>query len=294
MNKVGIYYAYWTHEWDADFIPFVEKVKRLGFDILEINAGTLIKMDSADRRRLKEESERLGIELTTCIGLPPEYDPANADAAVRRRGIEFLQRLARTLPEIGATKIGGILYSYWPAHLPQGETDRRPYLDRSVASLQEVMKVAEDTGVFFNMEVVNRFEQFLLNTASEALEYVDRVGSPNCLIMLDAFHMNIEEDSFQEAIRTAGAKLGHFHIGETNRRAPGVGKMDWKAIFGGLSDIGYEGDVVMEPFLKPGGQVGKDISIYRDLAIGVDIDVEAARAATFVRDQIRTAAGTAR
>ncbi len=79
---------------------------------------------------------------------------------------------------------------------------------------------------------MNRFEQYLINTAAEGVAYIDEVGSPNLKLLLDVFHMNIEEDDMTQAIITAGDKLGHFHIGETNRRPPGQGRMPWKEIFG--------------------------------------------------------------
>ena len=157
---------------------------------------------------------------------------------------------------------------------------------RDAARMKEVAKTVEDCGVYFNMEVVNRFEQYLLNTAEEAAAYVKQVGSPNCKILLDSFHMNIEEDSFSGAIRTAGRFLGHVHIGETNRRAPGAGKMAWDEIFGTLREIGYGGAVVMEPFLIPGGEVGRDIKIFRDLEVD-DMDREAKRALDFVRGKLK-------
>ena len=151
--------------------------------------------------------------------------------------------------------------------------------------MKEVMKVAEDCDVIFNVEAVNRFEQFLMNTAAEAVHYVDRVGSDHCRILLDTFHMNIEEDSFAEAIRTAGGKLGHFHIGETNRRPPGRGRIPWDEVAGALRGIGYTGAVVMEPFLQPGGEVGRDIHVFRDLSKGLDMDEEARRACAFIREK---------
>ena len=73
MNKVGIYYAYWTHDWDADFVPYVEKVAQLGFDILEVNSGTVTNMSNAERDRLKTAAQEANIELTYCIGLPAQY-----------------------------------------------------------------------------------------------------------------------------------------------------------------------------------------------------------------------------
>jgi D-psicose/D-tagatose/L-ribulose 3-epimerase len=98
--------------------------------------------------------------------------------------------------------------------------------------------------------------------------------------------MNIEEDSFAGAIKTAGRHLGHLHIGETNRRAPGRGKMPWGEIFDALKTIRFKGSIVMEPFLMPGGEVGRDIKVFRDLRDGLDLDREAARACAFVKRTI--------
>ncbi len=97
--------------------------------------------------------------------------------------------------------------------------------------------------------------------------------------------MNIEEDSFRDSILESKGWLGHFHLGETNRRPPGFGRMPWQEIFGALRDIDYQGAMVMEPFLVPGGEVGRDISVYRDLLGSDDLDDLAARSAKFVRSE---------
>ena len=284
-NKIGIYYAYWTHDWDADFVPFVSKVKSLGFDVLEVNSGTVTNMPNAERDRLKSAANREGIELTYCIGLPAQYDIASPEESVRDNGIAFLRKSAQMLKYMGHKQLGGIIYSSWPGKLPDG-ADKRQYVERSVTSMREVMKTVEDCGVFFNVEVVNRFEQYIMHTAAEAVEYVQRVGSDHCRVLLDSFHLNIEEDNIHEAIVAAGKKLGHFHIGETNRRAPGRGRMPWDEIFAALRDVRSDGVISMEPFLMPGGQVGRDISVYRDLRQSMDLDAEAKRALQFVRSKL--------
>ena len=287
MNAIGIYYAYWTHEWDADFHLFIDKVAALGFDILEVNAGTIAHMSPEERKALKTHADDRGIRLTHCIGLPHAFDVASADASVRKQGIAFLQQMARAVGEMGGGKIGGIVYSSWPATLPKGETDIRPYFDRSVASMQEAARTAEAENVVFNVEVVNRFEQFLLNTSAQAVTYVEAVGSPNVKILLDTYHLNIEEDFLGEAILRAGDKLGHFHIGENNRMPPGYGHIPWTEVCAALRKINYTGDVVMEPFVLPGGQVGSDIRVYRDLSVGMDLDEEARKALLFMRGALK-------
>ena len=283
MNRIGIYYAYWTHNWDEDFHPFVDKVADIGFDVLEVNGGTVGNMTPDERRALKAHADERGVGLSFCIGLTQPYDIASEDASVRENGIAFLQKMAQAIGEMGGGNLGGIIYSYWPATLPMGVSDKRPYWDRSVASMRQAVKAAEDHNVRFNMEVVNRFEQYLLNTCQEAVDYVKAVDSPNAKVMLDTFHINIEEDFFSEAILTAGPHLGHFHIGENNRRPPGYGHIPWTEIGAALRQIGYQGDIVMEPFLMPGGQVGRDIKVFRDLSVGVDLDAEAGKALAFVR-----------
>ena len=115
--------------------------------------------------------------------------------------------------------------------------EKRRKEDLSVAGMKQLLKVAEDNGVLYCCEVVNRFEQYLLNTAEEAVAFMQRLDSPNAKILLDTFHMNIEEDDMVEAIRTAGPYLGHFHTGENNRRTPGTGKLPWKEMAQALKDI---------------------------------------------------------
>jgi D-psicose/D-tagatose/L-ribulose 3-epimerase len=287
MNKIGIYYAYWTHEWDADFHPFIDKVAALGFDLLEVNGGTIARMTPQERQRLKAHADAAQITLSYCIGLPQEYDIAAEERAVREKGIAYLQQMAQAIGELGGGMLSGIIYGSWPASLPAGATDRRPYLERSIASMQTAIKAAEDNNVIFNMEVVNRFEQFMLNTSAEGIAYVQAVGSPNAKILLDTFHMNIEEDFIGDAIVLAGDQLGHFHVGENNRMPPGFGHLPWTEIGAALRKIDYQGHVVMEPFLMPGGQVGRDIKVFRDLSTHLDLDQEAHKAMLFMRGVLK-------
>ena len=287
MNKIGIYYAFWTRDWDADFHPFIDKAANLGFDLLEVNAGTIANMPTEERQRLKTHADDRELVLSYCIGLPKQYDIASVDPGVRENGIAFLKQMAVAIGEMGGGNLGGIIYGCWPATMPEGGSDKRSYFDLSVDSMKEAIKIAEDNNVNFNMEVVNRFEQYLMNTCEEAVEYVEAVGSPNAKVMLDTFHMNIEEDFFGQAILRAGDNLGHFHIGENNRMPPGYGHIPWTEIGAALRDINYQGYVTMEPFLMPGGEVGRDIKVFRDLSEGMDLDAEARKALWFIRGVLK-------
>lgn len=289
-NPVGIYYAYWEKEWDADFIPYVKKAKRLGFDTLEINAGAIVDMTSAARKELAKIAESEGINLTYCIGLPGKYDVSSLDNAVRKNGVDFVGKILDGMYEMGGKTIGGIIYATWPMVGVPDIATKQKMREQSLISLKELMKKAEQYDINYCLEIVNRFEQCLLNCAAEGVDYLKELNSPNAKLLLDTFHMNIEEDSIGDAIRSAKGVLGHFHIGECNRKTPGVGRMPWDEIFTALSDIEYQGAVVMEPFIKTGGQVGSDIRVFRDLsnnATESQMDDMAAAAAKFVKENLK-------
>ena len=286
MRKIGIYYAYWTTEWDVDFLPFISKVKKLGFDQLEINGGTLVNMSADEKKRLKEEADKHQIKLSYGIGLTPVNDVSSTNENIRQAGIGFMKNMISAVHEMEGEMIGGTVHSCWPSTLPAKATDKRIYLQQSIKSMKELVKVAEDYNVILNVEVINRFEQFLLNTCDEALNYVEEIDSPYCGILLDTFHMNIEEDSIGDAIVKAGKYLNSMHIGETNRKPPGLGGMPWGEIKSALDKINYKGSLVMEPFVNPGGKVGRDIGVWRELMPGADLDLEAAKAVKFVKENL--------
>ena len=204
-----------------------EKVSRLGFDVLEIAAGALPDMTREQRQNLAQMARDAGIELTFCIGLPAQYDMASEDPAVRQAGMQYAKKLLECVHEMGGKVLGGILYSSWPARMDFGLLDKRPWWDRSVQCVQKVAQIANDYGIHYCLEIVNRYEQFLINTVDEGPTLSERCGQSACKLLLDVFHMNIEEDSIAQAIETAGDAIGHFHIGETNRRVPGRGRMPW-------------------------------------------------------------------
>ena len=279
-----MHYGYWTQYWGSEPLQFVKRAKKCGFDILEVNAPKVTRMSDAQRDVLKGAIAEAGLSLTYSIGMTADMDLVSQDTATRQKGIAFLQQVARTMKYMGGTVLAGINYSSWPRKLLPDE-DKQILTDRAIEGVREAIKAAEDNDVIFCVEVVNRFEQFIMNTAAEGIAFAERVGSPNCKILLDTFHMNIEEDSLRGSIVEAGNWLGHFHLGETNRRPPGRGRIPWPEIFGALREINYQGAVVMEPFLLPGGEVGRDISVYRDLLGSADLDEEAARSVQFVRSE---------
>jgi D-psicose/D-tagatose/L-ribulose 3-epimerase len=286
--RYGIYYAYWEQEWSADYKYYIEKAARLGFDVLELAATPIATYGDAEIAELKALAADNGVVLTVGHGPLPSQNLASDDPAVRAGAKAFFVDLLKRLYKLDVHLIGGGIYSYWPVDYSR-PVDKKGDWGRSVEAVREVAKVAEDCGVDYCLEALNRFEGYLLNTAEEAAEFVRQVGNPRVKVMLDTFHMNIEEDSLGGAIRTAGPHLGHFHVGECNRKVPGKGRIPWLEIRDALKDIGYDRAVVMEPFVRMGGKVGSDIKVWRDLSGGAsesDLDDDAASALEFLRSTL--------
>lgn len=261
--KFGIYFAYWEKEWDADYLPYIEKVKSLGFDILEISLGGLKNITKAQMDALRTEAKNQGIILTAGYGPGPNENIASSNPEIAKHAIEFYTDMLKKLEYLDIHTLGGGIYSYWPIDYSK-PIDKEGDWKRSVNNLKVVGKIARDCGVDYCLEVLNRFEGYILNTADEAVRFVKEVDEPAVKVMLDTFHMNIEEDNMVEAIQKSKGLLGHFHVGENNRRCPGKGSMPWNDIGYALRSIDYDGPVVMEPFVLKGGQVGSDIKIWHD------------------------------
>jgi D-psicose/D-tagatose/L-ribulose 3-epimerase len=271
----------------VDFLPFVDKVKALGFDQLELHAAVLESKERSYRLKIREQAEKAGIILSYGMGLDKDHDLSSLDEQIRQRGVEYMKRIILAVGEMGGGMIGGTVHSYWPAVFPEGIESKKPMLKQSLKSMSELAPFAQEHGVTLNVEVINRFEQFLINTCEEALAYVEEINSPACNILLDTFHMNIEEDSIGGAIRKAGKRLAALHLGEPNRKPPGMGRMPWGEIKEALDAIDYTGPLVMEPFLTQGGPIGRAIGVWRDIEKNPDLDNLAEKAAAFVKANLR-------
>lgn len=284
--KYGIYYAYWEKEWGGNFIPYVTKCKNLGFDILEVACGDFYKEQDSYFHDLRQAAQDHGMILTGGYGPRPEHNLAQTDSAAVNAAFRFYADMFRKMELAGIDRIGGALYSYWPVNFRQ-EIDKPGDRERSIQQMQKLADMAADHGITLNMESLNRFEGYMINTAAECIDYVKAVDRPNVKVMLDSFHMNIEEDSLSKAIQASRGLLGHFHVGEPNRRCPAPGgRIDWAAIGTALNEIGYDGYVVLEPFVQMGGQVGRDISIWRDIsnsATTEQLDEDAAKSVSYLR-----------
>lgn len=154
---------------------------------------------------------------------------------------------------------------------------------------REFRKIAEEAVKKINFDVDLDARVETLPVADKQLIAISRAllhKASNVSVMLDTFHMNIEEESIGAAIREAGSLLGHFHTGECNRMVPGRGRTPWREIGEALRDINYDKTVVMEPFVMPGGTVGQNIKVWRDIVPDTSeeaLDRDAKKALEFER-----------
>ena len=264
MNKLGIFMNFWEKNWAADHKKYIAKAAKLGFDVLEFQAQPLLDMSDDFLRELKKIADDNNIEMTYSLGLDKKYDISSDDASVREKGIEYLTNIMKKVNVMDGKIISGVSYAGWG--VPDiADVNKERLTQNSIGSMKKLMKTAEELNIIYGVEAVNRFEGVVLNTAKEAVDYVNAVGSKNIGVLLDTYHMNIEEFSIGDAIRTAGDKLVGLHVGENNRSVPGRGHLNWDEIFGALKEVDFKGRIVAEPFVVRGGEVGRDIYVWRDL-----------------------------
>ena len=208
--KHGIYYSYWEHEWRADFLGYIEKVARLGFDVMEIAAHHINDYSSEKLSAVRQCAKDNGIALTAGIGPSKEKNLSSPDPLVRKAANEFFRETLENVAKIDVHVIGGALYTYWPIDYSK-PVDKAGDRARGIEGIRGIADFANDLGINLCLEVLNRFENHVLNTAAEGVSFVQEVDKPNVKVMLDTFHMNIEEADPAAALVACGDLVGHVH-----------------------------------------------------------------------------------
>lgn len=284
--RIGCHGLVWTGTYDAAGIRrAVAKSADAGFDLVEFPLMDPFTFDAVTARKALDE---FGLGATGSLGLSEETDISSEDASAVRAGEDLLNRAVDVLAELGADQLCGIIYSamrkYMTPATPQGIANSQAVVGRVAAR-------AEAEGIKMSVEVTNRYETNVLNTARQAKAYVHGTGSKNLGVHLDTYHMNIEEtDMFSPVLDTADL-LSYVHIGESHRGYLGTGSVDFDSFFKALARVGYDGPVVFESFSS--AVVAEDLSrmlgIWRNL--WTDSDELGAHANAFIRDKL-TAIGS--
>lgn len=252
---------------DADLKTLVPQIKQLGFDWIEVPIEGLNDFNYAAAAELIRAH---GLGVSVVAAMSPERDLIHAEAATRENGAAYVRHCIDAAQTLGAATVAGPLYSAVGRTWQQTAAEREASLITLVGQLRALADYAGPRGVTLCLEPLNRFETSFINLAAQAIEVVDRVNHPACQIMLDTFHMNIEERSLGDAIRAAGKRLRHVHACENDRGAPGSGHVPWAEVAQALKDIDYTGPVVIESFTSKVKTIARAAAIWRPFAESQD------------------------
>jgi D-psicose/D-tagatose/L-ribulose 3-epimerase len=239
----------------------------MGFDHIEVPIELSNEVDYA---RGGEIARERGLMVSACGAFGPDQDLISEDPEIRKGAMGYVRHCIESAHALGATNLIGPMYSAVGRTWQQPAEERERDLEILTGEIRELSAYAADHGVVLCIEPLNRFETSFLNLASQAIELVERVGHPACAIMLDTFHMNIEERSLGDAIRATGSRLKHIHACENDRGAPGTGHVPWDDVATACRDIGYDGPVVIESFTAKVKSIARAAAIWRPLAASQD------------------------
>ena len=241
-------------------LVLLDQAKRTGFDLVEIPIEGMSDIDYDEAVRA---FKRTGLTCTTCACMGPDRDPTHEDAALQQGGVDYLKHLVDATAKMGGQICGGPIYASvgrtWQASTAQRKKD----LERCVKNLKVVADYARKKGIVFGVEPLNRFETSFINLAEQAVELVEMIDSPAIKIMLDTFHMNIEEKQLGKAIERAAPYLIHVHSNENDRGTPGSGHVPWADVAAALKKVKYDGALVIESFSSENKTIARAAAIWR-------------------------------
>ena len=172
---------------------------------------------------------------------------SDLDPEIRRQAVERVNEHIDLAAELGS----GVTIGLLSGQLGSDQQQRPVRRAAALACLEECCRNAAQPGVDLFLEPLNRYECDYMNTVGEALAVVQQIGAPNLKLLADTFHMNIEEVDIADTLRQAGSRLGHVHLVDSNRRAPGHGHLDVRAVLRALRDINYQGYLSFEVLPLP-------------------------------------------
>ena len=240
--KYGMNLLLWSGEITDAMLPTIEKLKKIGFDGVELPMFNL----DLDYAKLGKSLDDLGLGRTAVTVRNVEDNPIDADAAVRKKGVENNKRALDCCAAVGAETLCGPYHSaigYF-----SGNMRTKDEWKWGLESMRATAEYAGSVGVKLAVEPLNRFECYLLNSQADAAQFCREVDHPSCRMMYDTFHANIEEKNIQKAMWDIKDMLCHVHISENDRGTPGHGNVRWKETFDTIAAIDYDGWMTVEAF----------------------------------------------
>ncbi|HWJ75427.1 MAG TPA: sugar phosphate isomerase/epimerase family protein [Kaistia sp.] len=261
--KFGASTFIWASPFSNKTLELIDRAKAFGFDIIEICVEDPSTIDTA---AIKPRLEQAGIASTVCGAFGPDRDLSSDDEAIRENGIAYVQRCADIAADLGADIVVGPMYSAVGRTRMAEPAERDAQRRLAAASIRRAADYAAERGVRLGIEPLNRFETDLVNTVDQALVLLDEIGRANVGLLLDTFHMNIEEKDIPAALRRAKGRIFEFHACSSDRGTPGEDHLPWAEIVRALKETDYRDAVVIEAFTPEIKEIARAVSIWRPLA----------------------------
>jgi len=257
--KIGMNMLLWGAHITPQHIPVFESLAQTGYDGVEIPVGA---QTLAELKAMAGACDDLGLARTAVAFVSEDANPVSPDARVRAAAVDNLKRSIDSARVIGAELLAGGIYQAHKYFTGQGPTEQE--WRWSADYLRACGEHAGDCGVSLGLEVLNRFEVFLINTARQCRRMVEDVGLPNVGVHYDTHHANIEEPHPREALLGVRDTLNHVHLSESHRGTLGTGQVDWDSTFSALEEIDYRGWLVIEAFGTSDPALARAANVWRN------------------------------
>ena len=258
--KTGMNLLLWTTHVTEEHFPIIAKLKKAGFDGVEI---PIFEGDVDHYKRVRKELDNLGLACTTVGLMTPEANPISPEANLREAAVERFKRLLEWTATLKGQIMAGPFHS--PLGVFSGSGPTEDEKKRAADVLHQAAEIAKSAGVTLAIEYLNRFECYFLTTAADTRALVKRVNHPNFRMMYDTFHANIEEKNIAETIASVADSFVHVHISENDRGTPGTGHVQWDETFRALRKAKYDNWLVIESFGRALPALAAATKVWRDL-----------------------------
>lgn len=252
---------------DASLAALAPRLRDWGFDLVELPIENL---GDWDPERTADLLGSLGLGASICIAMAPGRELCATDDATIVSTQEFLQRSIDVAATVGSPVIAGPIYASVGRTWRMAPGERRAVYEQLRRSLLPVCEYGAERGVRVAVEPLVRYETSVINTVAQALEVLDGLPVEGSGLLVDNYHANVEERDVAEAFRLAGDRLAHVHLCANDRGAPGADHFDWDGIRAALTEIGYDGAVVIESFTAENESIATAASVWRQLAASQD------------------------